>query len=250
MVLDNKLIIHFGEDKTTLILFTTKYKKKSTNELNITYKNVSIKQYSKVTYLGCILDEHLSGESMALKVLNKINTRLKFLYRKNNYLSSALRRLLCNALIQPHFDYACTAWYTTLNKRLKNKLQVAQNKCIRFCLQLDQRTHIGMDEFTKIKWLPVEERFNQCLSASAYKFINGSCPLYMHDVYKESGQNKINTRGSFMKLKQTFRKTNFGQKCLSYLGPVIWNNLPDDIKAVKNINSFKHKFKDHLFLQM
>ena len=33
-----------------------------------------------VTYLGCLLDETYSGESMALKVINKINSRLRFLY--------------------------------------------------------------------------------------------------------------------------------------------------------------------------
>ena len=33
---------------------------------------VKIKQYSKVTYLGYILGESFSGESMALHVLNKI----------------------------------------------------------------------------------------------------------------------------------------------------------------------------------
>ena len=50
---------------------------------NIQYGDVKIKQYSKVTYLGCELDKSLSGEAMALKVINKINSRLKFLYRKN-----------------------------------------------------------------------------------------------------------------------------------------------------------------------
>ena len=45
--------------------------------LNIVYGNIKIKQYTKVNYLGCILDESLSGESMALRVLNKINSRLR-----------------------------------------------------------------------------------------------------------------------------------------------------------------------------
>ena len=39
---------------------------------------------------------------MALNLVSKINTRLKFLYRKGKFLSPQLRRLLCNALIQPH----------------------------------------------------------------------------------------------------------------------------------------------------
>ena len=79
--------------------------------------------------LGCELDDSLSGKAMALKVNNKINSRLHFLYRKNRYLLPYLKRLLSNAIIQPHFDYACSAWYPNLNKKFKSKLQIIQNKC-------------------------------------------------------------------------------------------------------------------------
>ena len=113
---DNKLSIHFGEDKTKSILFSTKHKVKRAEALNIKYNGVEIKQHSKVKYLGCILDETLSGESMALHVLNKVNSKVKFLYRNNRIFSKPLRRMLCNALIQPHFDFACSAWYPKLNK--------------------------------------------------------------------------------------------------------------------------------------
>ena len=106
---DNKLSIHFGEDKTKCILFGTKQKLNKTGSLNIKHGTIQIKQYHTVTYLGCALDENLSGETMALKVISKINCRLRFLYRKNRFLSQPLRKLLCNALIQPHFDYACSA---------------------------------------------------------------------------------------------------------------------------------------------
>ena len=105
----NKISIHFGEEKTKSILFSSKHKVKKCKPLNIHYKKNKIKQYSKVTYLGCILDETLSGESMAIHVINKINSRLRFLYRQNRYLSFPVRRLLCNAMIQPFFDYACNA---------------------------------------------------------------------------------------------------------------------------------------------
>ena len=47
---------------------------------------IEIKQYAKVKYLGCILDESLSGESMVLnKVIDKVNSRLKFLHRQNRF---------------------------------------------------------------------------------------------------------------------------------------------------------------------
>ena len=58
---------------------------------------------------------------MALNVVSKVNTRLKFLYRKKKFLQSQLRRLLRNALIQPDFDYACSVWYPNLNKIFRTK---------------------------------------------------------------------------------------------------------------------------------
>ena len=98
---------------------------------------------------------------MALNVVNNINNKLKFLYPKNGFLMSALRRLLCNALIQPHFDNTCSAWYPNLTKKLKHRIQTTQNKCMRFCLQLDKLKHISYEEFEHLNWLPVTYRFKQ-----------------------------------------------------------------------------------------
>ena len=119
---DNKFSIQFGEDKTKSIFFASKRKIKSARKLNVKYKNIKIKQHSQVTYLGCVLDETLYGKPMALKVSNKINGKPKFIYRKNKFLTPTLSRMLCNAIIQPHFDYACSAWYPSLNEKLKKKI--------------------------------------------------------------------------------------------------------------------------------
>ena len=68
------------------------------------YGDVKIKQYPKGTYLGCEVDESLLREAIDLKIINKINSRLKFRYRKNRCLTPRLKRFLSNALIQPHFN--------------------------------------------------------------------------------------------------------------------------------------------------
>ena len=75
---------------------------------------------------------------MTPSVTNKTNNRLKFLYRKNRFLTPTLRRLICNAIIQLHFEYVCSAWYPNLTKKLKNRTQTSQNNFIRFCQQLDK----------------------------------------------------------------------------------------------------------------
>ena len=136
-------VIFLGVDKTKSILFSKRRKKEN---IHINRRDTTIIQHTKISYLGCLLDEDLSGESMANKVLGKINGRLKFLHRKNEFLTAPLRRLLCNALVQPHFDYASSAWYPNLKK-----LKVAQNKCIRFCLQTGNRKHVGYAEYERIR---------------------------------------------------------------------------------------------------
>ena len=93
------------------------------------YSGIEVKQYSKVTYLGCLLDKPVSEESMGVK---KINQNIKFLYGKKQFLPPKLQRLLCNAIMQPRFDYVLFAWYPNLTQKLKHKLQVIQTKCICF----------------------------------------------------------------------------------------------------------------------
>ena len=63
---DNKLSIHFGID------FASKRRSKNIHQPNNWYNHINIKQGSQVTYIGCVLDERMSCEPMALKVINKI----------------------------------------------------------------------------------------------------------------------------------------------------------------------------------
>ena len=246
---DNKLSIHFGEDKTKCILFASKMKMKNIGSLDISYKNIEIKQHHHLSYLGGLLNDTMSGEEMALNAIYKINNRIKFLYRKNMYLTYNLRRLLCNSLIQPNFDYVCSTWYPTLNQKLKDKLQASQNKCIKFCLSMGQRTSLNFSHFKKIDWLPVKDRVLQCTVVHVFKYFSKKCPRYFDELFQTANSN-ISTRQSLLKLYQPFRKTNNGKNTISYLGPKIWNALPDLVKQCKSLNSFKHKLKSYYFEQL
>ena len=232
------------------ILFASKSKIKKLQKLEIIYNNIRINQHSRVTYLGCILEETVSGESMAHKVISKVNARLNFLHRKNKYLTPNLCRLLCNALIQRHFDYACSAWYPNLSKKLKNRIQTSQNKCIRFCLQLDKMLHISRKEFVTINWLPIKERYNQCVNSIVFKYFDNQCPHYLNEVVLKAPESRSLLRNSYQKLQQPFRKTNAGQNALSFIGPALWNKVPEEIKRITNLNAFKHNLKKHYLKEL
>ena len=68
--MNNKLSIHFGEDKTKTFLFNSKPKIEKENPLSIQYEDIKIKQYSKATYLFFIFNETISEESLVTHVVN------------------------------------------------------------------------------------------------------------------------------------------------------------------------------------
>ena len=68
--MDNELSIHLGEDQTKYLLFASKRKINRVLKLIMKCKNMQLKQHSRVTYVGCILDETMSGESVTLKMIH------------------------------------------------------------------------------------------------------------------------------------------------------------------------------------
>ena len=100
------------------------------------------KQHDTSECLTCQIDYKLSDEATASKVLKKINSKLKLLYRQNTFLTHSFRRLLCNALIQPHFDLSTSLMVSSFKEKFKNQTTKAvfKNKCIRFYLNLPPKS--------------------------------------------------------------------------------------------------------------
>lgn len=101
---------HFGENKTKCIIFGAKLELNNVGKLDIICKGIDIIQHLSVAYLGCIPDDAKAGESINLKILKKIESTLSFLGRYKEFLIPKLQRILCNDLMQTHFDNACFSW--------------------------------------------------------------------------------------------------------------------------------------------
>ena len=243
-LVDNKLSLHLG--KTEAILFGSKARMSSNRDLNVTCKGQSINSTTSVKYLGAVLDQCLSGDTMASSVISKANARLKFLYRKKAYLTYHTKRLLVLALIQCHFDYACSFWYHGLTKFWKDKLQVTQNKLVRFVLDLDHRAHLEQSHFVSLNWLPVSKRCEQITLCHVFKAKNGLSPSYMSDfINTQDSVHNYNTRLSSNGGLALPKVKSFGLKSFSYIGCKLWNMLPSNIREHSTISGFKQAVKLH-----
>jgi hypothetical protein len=107
--------------------------------------------------LGVCIDKFLSCENIVLSIIQKMNARLRFLYRKACYLKRLARTTLCSALIQCYFDYACCG----ISKQLRHKVQVTEFKVVSFILNLGPRESISSDILDSLGILNVEDRVIQ-----------------------------------------------------------------------------------------
>ena len=245
---DNKLSLHLG--KTEAILFGTKRKLKNVKDFIVKCNNIIIKNVKCVKYLGLVIDENLSGEHIVSNILKKASSRLKFLYRYSEILNTNSRKTLCFALIQCHFDYSSSSWYSGINKTLKKKLQIMQNKIIRFILKLGNRAHIGCKELDKVNMLKVSERVTQIKLNHIHKIWSNSCPIYLKDHFDRIIDTELRncTRAS----RNNFFLPRVQKQAINtffYSGIKDWNSLPTNIKQIQNVNTFKVHVQKNLKLK-
>ena len=84
--------------------------------------------------------------------------------------------------------------------------------------------HVGATEFKAIYWLPTKNRVDQHICVNIMKFFKGTAPAYADEIFQPVDQSRVTRRSKF-KLNLPIRKSSAGQKCLSYMGPKIWNSL-------------------------
>ena len=141
------------------------------------------------------------------------------MYRYQHCLNKTVRKNLCSALLQCHFDYCCASWYFNLSTRLKRKLQTSQNKIVRYIIGLPPRSHIGQKELESVNYLNVEDRVKQlCLNHAGPDWVHITyriCLLMCH-LFMRSIQEIVISISKYHQLKvlhQTvfpFKPLNFG----------------------------------------
>ena len=125
---------------------------------------------------------------------------------------------------------------------MKNRLQCAQNKIIRYIiLNLSLITHIGLDEFKIVQMLPVEYRVQQLKLNHMYDIVNGIAPDYMSTLLEIPPIDQhIIARNSTLSFAIPQVSTS-GLTSIFYTGASLWNSLPSESKLSVSKNIFNSK---------
>ena len=104
----------------------------------------------------------------------------------------------------------------------------------------------------ELHWVPIEQRIKFKILLITFKALNKQAPnnYYITDLlipYKPSRSLRSSTKNFLM--KPVFNLKAYGGRSFVLASAVLWNDLPQSIKDLQSVETFKQKLKRQLFLQ-
>lgn len=211
------------------------------NNINITNKvrinRQDIDRVHRFRYLGVELDDELRFEYQIDAVASKAAMKINLMKRISNRLTFRTKKIVYNTIISPNFEY-CSTLYLNATKEQIDQLQQLQNRAMRIILNCGRLTH-RLDMLNALDWLSVSQRIKYNAIIMVYKMKRGLAPKYMNDnvnlvceIHSRNTRNRNNYRLPLVRTEQM-------KKNIFYNGLKMYNELPQHMKEMENINAFK-----------
>ena len=92
-----------------------------------------------------------------------------------------------------------------------------------------------------LKWDPLSLRRRKQKAIVMFKSLNRLAPAYLRELFSER-HTDYDLRDSFRKLnlpKPRTDLTDYLKRSFGYSGALLWNSLPENIRAIRSIGQFK-----------
>ena len=138
-------------------------------------------------------------------------------------------------LIYPYLIYGNLIWGKTYQVHI-NRILLLQKKAVRIISFADYRAH-SSPLFLENNLLKIQEINSYNVAVYWYKrHLSTEQPAHEHNY---------GTRGRDRAIP-TFRRLTSTQRSLTYLAPIVWNELPSTVKNSASLSIFKKRLKKHL----
>jgi hypothetical protein len=194
--------------------------------------------------LGVIFDDRFTWSNYVSQICQKVNYSLHHLYKFRFNTPQNTRLRLVQSLILPLFDY-CDMLLIGADTECINRLQVAQNNAIRYCLNINRRDHIT-PHYRNLKILKIKERIELHSLINTHKILHNYAPPYLKPLFtliRDVSERPSRAHAFFLRVP--------GKECLGKSFAVIcaklWNSLPAALCSNISTNVFKYRVTSILF---
>ena len=252
--------MQLNEGKTQLIVFGKPYNlNKYPNDLKISFNDVDITSLDlnspgmkdKGKSLGVMLDNDTSMKRQISAVKQSSSNTLHNLRNIKEYLTVDAKLTLVKSLVLSKLDY-CNSLYMNIPQYQVTTLQKILNHCIRFIYNLPYGACVS-DYYLKSHILPVDLRIQFKSSLIVHKSFHASVPPYINNLLHihDASVQRYNLRSAndmfLLQTKHTARSSNLELRRFSLYAPVVWNELPVEIRQCEDTDTFKRLLKTFSF---
>ena len=236
---NNRLVLNIK--KTQYMIFTKK--KIETDNLIVKMDNQNILRVSVVKFLGVYIDDKITWHEHIGVVCNRAAKGVGILYRLRHF-PRCILIILYYALIVSHINYCNTA-RSNCNDYYMLRLFLLQKKAIRIIFNASYYAHTT-PIFKELKLLTVYDINNFNIAIFMFLCSRGLLPVAMLSKFVlNSNVHCHNTRNSVNYHLPKIR-TNISKNSIFFKGPVLWNQIPPDLKNSPSLNCFKQRYKCYL----
>lgn len=239
-------MLKLNDSKTEVMFFAPKSRRHAIKGLNLSVGCHTITPNASVKNLGVFWDTFFTMEVQVRAVSRACNYHLRNIGRIRNYVTEDACRTLVNALVTSRLDYGNALLYG-VPENILSQLQRVQNTAARIISRTPKRSHIT-PVLKALHWLPVARRIEYKILLYTFKALSGTAPQYICDLLQPYiPARSLRSDSQMLLCVPTLKTVMYGKRCFKNSAPVLWNQLPYDIKASLTVCTFKKKLKTHLF---
>ena len=208
-------------------------------EIRVGESLIKSSTYEKL--LGIKIDKKLNFDIHVKGLCTKANNKLRALARATPYMSLEKKKLLMNSFFNALFNYCPFIWM--LHSRSNNKkIKQLHERCLRIIYNDKQSSHEEL--LIKDGTVSIHHINIQTLATEMFKVKNELFPEIICDIFMQRINNHYNLR-HINHFETPFVRTVYnGTESVSYLGPKIWDIVPEEYKTLNSLNGFKESVKN------
>ena len=202
--------------------------------------NFNIKNSLSEKFLGITFDCKLKFSNYIEDICKKATRKLNFLSRIVPYMNISRRKILMNAFFKSQFNYCPLIWMC-YNRSLNHKINRLHERCLRI-IYSDKKS--SFDELLdKDESVSIHHQNIQKLGIEMFKVLNGENPQIVNEIFHIRDETSYELRQRSCFHIPSVNTVFSGTESIRFLGPKIWELIPNDIKSLENLRDFKTAIK-------
>lgn len=194
-------------NKSQAIIISNNKRQNIVNK-SIILDGLTIPYKKEVKYLGYIINNSINSDSQINSIIKKSSYAIEKVMHTRKFLPKECKEKIIKSVITPIFDYGSICYHGYEqhgSKKNQTRLQMLQNKCIRYIKKIDASDRIT-PHLNNLKILNLVNRRCYLINCFVYRYIKERKPAYLNNIFKINEKNTRNgTNGNTSIVKKVKR---------------------------------------------